>query len=84
MLLFVAVGTPFVLPFAPIFCSGSGVVIFVRLVFEFVKKGRKDSVEMVQDYIHVEAIKINDPLVDIFLVGALPTVFKEKLDEAAH
>jgi hypothetical protein len=49
-----------------------------------VEKGRKDSVETVEDYVHVEAIKIDDPLVDIFLVRALPTVFEEKLDEAVH
>ncbi len=72
------------LPFAPISCSGSGVSIFVRLVVEFLEKGGKDSMEMVEDYVHVEAIKIDDPLVDVFLVGALPTVFKEKIDEAVH
>jgi hypothetical protein len=84
LLLFVTVGAPLVLPFAPISCSGSGVIVFVRLVIEFVEKGRKDGVELVEDYVHVEAIKINDPPVNVFLVGALPTVFKEKLDEAVH
>jgi hypothetical protein len=84
LLLFVAVGAPHVLHFAPISHSGSGVDIFVRIVVEFVEKGTKDSVETVEDFIHVEAIKINNPLVKVFLVGALPTVFEEKLDEAVH
>jgi hypothetical protein len=40
--------------------------------------------ELVEDHIHVEAIKIDDPLVDVFLVGALVTVFEEKLNKAVH
>ncbi len=40
--------------------------------------------ELVENYVQVEAIKIDDPLVEVFLVGALATVFKEKLDEAVH
>ncbi len=84
LLLIIAIGTLLALPFAPISCSQSGVVVFVRLVIDFLEKGRKDSVETVEDYIHVEATKINDSLVDVFSVRALPTVFEEKLDEAVH
>ncbi len=40
--------------------------------------------ETMQDYVHVEAIKIDNPLVDVLLVVALAAVFKKKLDEAVH
>ncbi len=39
---------------------------------------------LVEDYIQVKAIKIDDPLVDIFLIKALATVFEKNLDEAVH
>ena len=40
--------------------------------------------EAVQYYVHVEAIKINNPLVDVLLVEALAAVFKKELGEAVH
>jgi hypothetical protein len=65
-------------------CSEFGVVIFIRLVIELVEEGREDGVEMMQDYVHVEAIKIDNPLVDVLLVVSLAAVFKKKLGEAVH
>jgi len=49
-----------------------------------VEEGREDSVEAVQYYVHVKAIKINNPLVDVLLVEALAAVFKKELGEAVH
>jgi hypothetical protein len=40
--------------------------------------------ETIQDYVHVEAIEINNSLVDVLLVVALAAVFKRKLGEAVH
>ncbi len=48
------------------------------------EEGREDGVEMMQDYVHVEAIKIDNPLVDVLLVVSLAAVFKKKLGEAVH
>ena len=47
-------------------------------------RGREDSVEAVQYYVHVEAIKIDNPLVDVLLVEALAAVFEKELGEAVH
>jgi hypothetical protein len=49
-----------------------------------VEEGREDGMEMIQDYVHAEAIKIDNPLVDVLLVMALAAVFKKKLGEAVH
>ena len=43
------------------------------------EEGREDSVEAVQYYVHVEAIKINNPLVDVLLAKALAAVFEKEL-----
>ncbi len=40
--------------------------------------------EAVQENVQVEAVEVNDPLVDILSIEALATVFKEKLREAVH
>ncbi len=40
--------------------------------------------ELVENKVQVKAVKINDPLVDVFLVGALAKVFEDKLDGAVH
>ena len=40
--------------------------------------------EVVQYYVHVEAIKINNPLVDVLLAKALAAVFEKELGEAVH
>ena len=78
---FVAVGVPLALPFS---CSGFGVIVFIRLVVEIVEEGREDGVEMVQEYVHVEAIEINNPLVDVLSVMALAAIFEKKLGGAVH
>ncbi len=39
---------------------------------------------MVQDYVHVKIVKINDSLVNVLLVRALSRVFEENLGEAVH
>jgi len=44
-----------------------------------VKEGKEDSVKVVQYYVHVEAIKINNPLVDVLLAKALAAVFEKEL-----
>ena len=48
------------------------------------EEGREGGVETVQDYVHVEAIEINNPLVDVLSVEALAAVVKEELGEAVH
>ena len=53
-------------------------------VIQLVEDGRKVHLEAVQENDQVEAIKVNDPLVDILLIEALATVFEEKLREAVH
>ena len=78
---FVAVGVPLALPFS---CSGFGVIVFIRLVVEIVEEGREDGVEMVHEYVHVEAIEINNPLVDVLSVMALAAIFEKKLGGAVH
>jgi hypothetical protein len=40
--------------------------------------------EAVQENIQVEAVEINDPLVDVLSVEALATVFEKELSEAVH
>ena len=40
--------------------------------------------EAVQYYVHIEAIKINIPLVDVLSVEALVAVFEKELGEAVH
>ncbi len=59
-------------------------IVFILLVIDLVEEGREDSVEAVQYYVHVEATKINNPLVNVLLVEALATVFKKELGEAVH
>ena len=54
-------------------------IIFIQLVIELVKEGKEDSVKVVQYYVHVEAIKINNPLVDVLLAKALAAVFEKEL-----
>ncbi len=44
----------------------------------------KNGVEVVGDHIHIEAIKINDPLVNVFVIWALAGVFEEELDKAFY
>ena len=48
------------------------------------EEGREDSIETVQNYVHVKTTKINNSQVNVLLVRALSTVFKEKLGEAVH
>ena len=62
MLFFVAVGVPLAFPFS---CSGFRVVVFIGLVVELVEGGGEDGVETIQDYVDVETIKIDYPLVDV-------------------
>ncbi len=40
--------------------------------------------EAVQENIQVEAVKINDPLVDVLSVEAQATVFEKELSEVVH
>ena len=53
-------------------------------VIQLVEDGRKVHLEAVQENIQVEAVEVNDPLVDILSIKALATVFEEKLREAVH
>ena len=71
---FISIGAPLTLSFLCWFIA----------VSQLVEDGRKVHLEAVQENDQVEAIKVNDPLVDILLIEALATVFEEKLREAVH
>ena len=40
--------------------------------------------EAIKDHIDVDAIKVDDSLVDILLIGAIVAILKEELDKAVY
>ena len=72
---FVSVGAPLTLSFLR---------RFIAVIQLLVEDGRKVHLEAVHENVQVEAVEVNDPLVDILSVEALATVFEEKLREAVH
>ena len=57
---------------------------FIAVIRLDAEEGRKVHMEAVQENVQVEAVKINDPLVDVLSVEALATVFEKELSEAVH
>ena len=75
----VAVGA---LSFPSLLVSGPncGTVVLLR----HMKKHWVVGMEAIKDHIDVDAIKVDDSLVDILLIGAIVAILKEELDKAVY